>query len=84
VPLLGIDISQIFLRASGDNFTQALDNPAAHARWVLLNVEKDGAPVNSGPVDLVDQAFIARPSARTSYRTVYTSPTHAVLQRIDR
>lgn len=84
VPLLGIDISQIFLRASGDNFTQALDNPAAHARWVLLNVEKDGAPVNSGPVDLVDQAFIARPSARASYRTVYTSPTHAVLQRIDR
>lgn len=84
IPLLGIDISQIYLRASGDRFTQALDNPAAHARWVLLNVEDDGAPVNSGPVDLVDRAFIAHPSARAGYRTVYTSTTHAVLQRIDR
>ncbi len=84
IPLLGMDISQIYLRASGERFTQALKNPAANARWVLLNVEEEGAPINSGPVDLVDQAFTAHPSARASYRTVYTSPTHAVLQRIDR
>ena len=84
IPLLGIDIQEIYLRASGEHFDQALANPAAHARWIMLNVEEEGAPINSGPVDLVDQALIKLPSARANYRTVYSSPTHAVLQRIER
>lgn len=83
IPLLGIDISQIYLRASGDLFDQALANPAAHARWVLLNVEEEGSAINSGPVDLVDQALTRLPSVRAQYHTVYSSPTHAVLQRND-
>lgn len=81
LPMAGIPLSNVYNRAAGDHFGPALADPAGHAKWVLVNVEGEGAPLDSGVTDLVYQAISASPTFNSRYAVVFASPTHRIYER---
>ena len=82
LPIIGIDLSQYDIRASGSTFDAALVDPAAHDQWILANIATAGAPHDSGPADLVAAALAADPQQAAKYRMVFRTADHAVYERI--
>lgn len=81
LPVLGIPLQQVIMRASGAPFAQAVADPAAHAEWIFANIAGKGVGLDSGPSDLLTAA-LARPSIAAHYRLVFAAADHAVYQRI--
>ncbi len=81
LPVLGIPLQQVIMRASGAPFVEAVSDPAAHAEWIFANIAGLGVGLDSGPTDLLTAA-LARPSIAAHYRLVFTAADHAVYQRI--
>ncbi|GGC95675.1 hypothetical protein GCM10011512_23390 [Tersicoccus solisilvae] len=83
LPTLGIPLREIDNRAAGGSFERALADPAAHDRWILVNVEGAGAKADTGPSDLVFRAIDARPDFGVQYRLVFRTATHCVYERVE-
>ncbi|WP_285247172.1 glycosyltransferase family 39 protein [Pseudarthrobacter sp. efr-133-R2A-89] len=81
LPMMGIPLANIYNRAAGDHFGPALQDPAKYAKWVLVNVEGEDAPLDSGFTDLVHQAISASPTFNARYAVVFSSPTHRIYER---
>lgn len=81
LPTMGIPLSNIYNRASGDHFAPALKEPARYAEWVFVNVEAGAGPQDSGFTDLVYQAISADPTFNARYAVAFSSPTHRIYER---
>lgn len=81
LPVLGIPLQQVVMRASGETFAPAVANPEAHAEWIFANIAGKGVGFDSGPDDLLTAA-LARPEIAAHYRLVFAAVDHAVYRRI--
>jgi hypothetical protein len=81
LPTMGIPLSNIYNRASGEQFAPALADPFRYAEWVFVNVEAGSGPQDSGFTDLVYQAISADPTFNARYAVVFSSPTHRIYER---
>lgn len=81
LPTMGIPLSEIYNRASGDFFGPALEDPAKYAQWVFVNVEAGTGARDSGPTDLVYRAITKDPSFTVRYSVVFSTPTHRIYER---
>ena len=81
LPVLGVPISELYNRASGDYFVPALEDPARYAEWVFVNVEAGNGAADSGPTDLVYRAISTNTSFTARYALVFATPTHRIYER---
>ena len=76
LPLIGIAMSQVYDRASGNaNFDAALADPVGHVQWVFMHLTapKDPKHLVVGPDDFVSAALLDSSAFNTNYQLVYTS-----------
>ncbi len=81
LPVLGIPMRELITRSTGAPFDAAIADPAAHAEWILANVDGRGVGLDSGPHDLATQA-LARPEVLSRYMLVRASGDHALYRRV--
>ncbi|WP_201293239.1 ArnT family glycosyltransferase [Arthrobacter zhaoguopingii] len=81
LPVLGIPLRDIYIRASGEHFDRALADPVRYAEWVFVNVEARRGASYTGPTDLVYQAISRHRSFGANYSLVFSTPTHQIYQR---
>jgi len=72
-PLAGLPLREYYLRANDVLFTQALADPAGHARWLW---------VSDDPSDAVAKALAATPSLASAYAVAHTEPGVTLYRRV--
>ncbi len=81
LPVLGLPLSDVIIRADGEAFIEALADPAAHADWIFANIAGKGVGFDSGPADVLT-AKLNDPVVAAEYTLVFAEDDHAVYQRI--
>jgi hypothetical protein len=80
LPLIGVPVREYWNRSTGGLFDEALDAPATHAEWILVNTDPHGG-VLDGP-DAVWDRMQQHPEDYTAYTPVYVEGDHTVYQRV--
>ncbi|MFT4287652.1 ArnT family glycosyltransferase [Nocardioides sp.] len=81
IPLVRVPVKEWYLRASGDYYTAALEQPAKYARWILVATDRGGLSLDTA--DQVYAQMLEHPELFTAYAPVYEGEGHAIYRRSD-
>ncbi|MEF2977477.1 ArnT family glycosyltransferase [Subtercola sp. YIM 133946] len=83
LPEIGIPLVDYYNRSTGELFTQAIANPATHAKWVFVSTADAPELSETGVADLVYDSIKKDPSFGASYRVVFDQGSYRIYERID-
>lgn len=81
-PVLGIPMTQIYNRASGDYFDKALADPAGHVEWVLMHVHQLKYTSTKSAIDNVTKVLAHDPQFHLDYRLAHRVGNIGIYQRV--
>ncbi|WP_377321200.1 hypothetical protein ACFJIY_18955 [Pimelobacter simplex] len=81
-PVIAIDFDQVYNRAAGDAFDDALADPESHVRWVVMHRTQVTTYATKAALDLVTTALADDPAFLAGYELVYEIADLGVYRRI--
>lgn len=81
-PVIAIDFDDVYNRAAGEAFDDALDNPESHVRWVVMHRTQVTTYATKAALDLVTEALAEDPQFHARYELVYAISDLGVYRRI--
>lgn len=82
-PVIAIDFDDIYDRAAGGLFYEALAAPERHVRWVVMHREQVTTYATRTAIDLVTGALATDPQFHARYALVYAVANFGVYRRIE-
>ncbi|MBS44037.1 MAG: hypothetical protein CMH83_12910 [Nocardioides sp.] len=81
-PRIGVPLRELYYRASGDVFEDAVAAPEDYARWVLMHREQVSTGGTRSSTDQVTAALADDPMFHVRYRMVFSSGDIGVYRRV--
>ncbi|MEV5000153.1 hypothetical protein [Nocardioides sp. LML1-1-1.1] len=81
-PVIAIDFDEVYNRAAGDAFDDALDDPQGRVRWVVMHRTQVTTYATKAALDLVTTALAEDPQFLADYDLVYSVADLGVYRRI--